>query len=221
MKIYVLFFLLLVGKSGWSQRIVFDREHLRAVVENNAARISAELTHSQQLVDISDRLGDIQLNLGAVILTERLIYNSLTQVDQGLKSALILRQIGEVSLDIVSESRKVLSAAASSPHLLLFAQENISAMSGRGTRLAAEVSALALKEGPGVLLDFSKRDALLKKISLELRTIRALLYSIQKCMYWAKVNGLLRSVNPFAGFVNTDKRMVENLLLNLKTLKTK
>jgi hypothetical protein len=166
-------------------------------------------------------LKDIQLNLTGVILTEQLIYAALTQVENGLKSAYALRQIGELSLEIITESKEVLDAARSSPALLLFAQTNCQQLEGRGLKLAQEVSAVVMREGENLLMDYASRDELLKKISLELKTIRALLYSIKKCMYWAKVNGMLQTANPFKSFINTDKRMVENLLLNYKTLKRK
>ncbi|WP_316847074.1 hypothetical protein [Pedobacter psychrodurus] len=217
----ILILLLLLCQRGFSQRIILDRDHLKAVMENNAARISAELFHIGSLEDINGRQKEISRNLGAVILTEQLIFSSLTQVDQGLKSAMAVRQIGQLSLEIISESRAVLGQAAAAPYLLAFAEATCRQLSDRGLKLAGEVSVLILKEGKDLLIDFAKRDALLKKISLELKTIRALLFSIKKCMYWARVKGVLHSVNPFGGFVNTDKRMVENLLLDLKTLKQK
>jgi hypothetical protein len=221
MRRYCLFLLLLLSQRGFPQRIVIDRGHLAAVMENNAVRLSAELSHQQNLRDIDEALKAVHVNLGAVIFTEQLVYRSMTEVDQGLKSAMAVRQISALSLEIISESRGILALAVSAPHLLLFAEQTTRQMSGRGASLATEVAGLVLKEREDLLLDFGKRDALLKKISLELKTIRALLFSIKKCMYWAKARGLLHSVNPYAGFINTDKRMVENLLLNYKTLKQK
>jgi len=220
MKIWLIL-LLLTAQAASAQRIIIDRGHLKAVLENNAARLTAEQGYQRGLNETLRSLKGIQVNLSAVIFTEQLIYNSLAQVDQGLKSALAVRQIGSLTMEIISAGRQVLSQAASSPHLLLFAEKTCTQMAGRGTRLAGEVSDLVLKEGENVLMDFGKRDVLLKKISLELKTICALLYSVQKCMYWAARRGVLRSVNPFSSFVNTDKRMVENLLLNYKMITKK
>lgn len=221
MKLILLLFALSFSTRVLAQRIVFDRRHFAIVNENNAVRLSAELSHQSDLREITSHLKDIQLNLTGVILTEQLIYASLTQVENGLKSAYALRQIGELSLEIFTESKEVLDAARSSPALLLFAQTNCQQLEGRGVKLVQEVSRVVMREGENLLMDYASRDALLKKISLELKTIRALLYSIKKCMYWAKVNGMLKTANPFKSFINTDKRMVENLLLNYKTLKRK
>ncbi|QIL40643.1 hypothetical protein G7074_16045 [Pedobacter sp. HDW13] len=221
MKLILLLFALSCSTRVLAQRIVFDRRHFAIVNENNAVRLSAELSHQSDLREITSHLKDIQLNLTGVILTEQLIYASLTQVENGLKSAYALRQIGELSLEIITESKEVLDAARSSPALLLFAQTNCQQLEGRGVKLVQEVSTVVMREGENLLMDYASRDALLKKISLELKTIRALLYSVKKCMYWAKVNGMLQTANPFKSFINTDKRMVENLLLNYKTLKRK
>lgn len=221
MKLILLLFALSCSTRVLAQRIVLDRRHFAIVNENNAVRLSAELSHQSDLREITSHLKDIQLNLTGVILTEQLIYASLTQVENGLKSAYALRQIAELSLEIIAESKEVLDAARSSPALLLFAQTNCQQLEGRGVKLVQEVSTVVMREGENLLMDYASRDSLLKKISLELKTIRALLYSIKKCMYWAKVNGMLKTANPFKSFINTDKRMVENLLLNYKTLKTK
>jgi len=221
MKLILLLFALSFSTRVLAQRIVFDRRHFAIVNENNAVRLSAELSHQSDLREITSHLKDIQLNLTGVILTEQLIYASLTQVENGLKSAYALRQIAELSLEIFTESKEVLDAARSSPALLLFVQTNCQQLEGRGVKLVQEVSTVVMREGENLLMDYASRDALLKKISLELKTIRALLYSIKKCMYWAKVNGMLQTANPFKSFINTDKRMVENLLLNYKTLKRK
>lgn len=221
MKLILLLLALSFNLQATAQRIVFDRRHFAIVNENNAVRLSAELRHQSDLRAITSQFKQIQLNLAGVILTEQLIYASLTQVENGLKSAWALRQIGQLSAEIIAESKGVLNAARSSPALLLFAQASCEQLRDRGFRLVQQVSAVVIKERENLLMDYARRDQLLKKISLELKTIRALLYSIRKCMYWAKVNGMLKTVNPYKGFINTDKRMVENLLFNLKTLKRK
>lgn len=221
MKLILLLLVLSFNLQATAQRIVFDRRHFAIVNENNAVRLSAELAHQSDLRAITSHFKQIQLNLAGVILTEQLIYASLTQVENGLKSARVLRQIGQLSAEIIAESNGVLDAARSSPALLLFAQGSCEQLRDRGLRLVQQVSAVVIKEGENLLMDYASRDQLLKKISLELKTIRALLYSIKKCMYWAKVNGMLKTINPYKDFINTDKRMVENLLFNLKTLKRK
>jgi len=211
MKILFVFSLLLWFRSS-AQTVVFDREHLSIVNQNGFARISGELTHNLWAESIQRKLSDININLSSVVLVQDIILKSLTQVDQGLKSALAVKQIGELCSEIYSSSGDMIEVARSNPALLLFAESVANQAKNRGLKLLSEVSELVLKEGDNVLMDYEKRDALLKKIALELRVIRALVFSMEKSMYWAKVKGILKSVNPFQGFINRDQQLVNSIL---------
>ncbi|MCX2584301.1 hypothetical protein [Pedobacter sp. MR22-3] len=211
--------LLALTYSVQAQRLVFDRGHFAIVNENGAIRLAAENTYSNYQNAINNRLSDINVNLGAVVMVQSLILSSLREVDQGLKSAIAVRQIGSLVAEITSESNGMLAMARSDPHLLLFAEDVARQVKNRGIGLFSEVSSFVLKEGENVLMDFEKRDALLKKIALELRVIRALVFSMKKSMYWAKMNGVLRSLNPYQDFINQDLRTADNILFKSKLLK--
>jgi len=212
-------FMLFLAFTAGAQRIVFDRGHFNIVNENGAVRLAAENTYNNYLDNINNRLSDINVNLSAVVSVQAIILSSLTQVDQGLKNAIAVRQIGALVTEITVESSEMIETAKSDPHLLLFAQEVSRQLKDRGVNLFTEVSTIVLKEGENILMDFEKRDALLKKIALELRVIRALVFSMKKSMYWAKANGLLRSLNPYQGFINQDLRLGNDILLKSKMLK--
>lgn len=205
--------------SVQAQRLVFDRGHFAIVNENGAVRLAAENTYSNYQNSINNRLSDININLGAVVMVQSLILSSLREVDQGLKSAIAVRQIGTLVAEITSESNGMLAMARSDPHLLLFAEDVARQVKNRGIGLFSEVSSFVLKEGENVLMDFEKRDALLKKIALELRVIRALVFSMKKSMYWAKMNGLIHSLNPYQDFINQDLRKADDILFKSKLLK--
>lgn len=202
-----------------AQRVVFDRGHFNIVNENGAVRVAAENTYHSYLTTINNRLSDININLSAVVTVQSIILYSLTQVDQGLKSAIAVRQIGSLASEIAMESSEMIEIVKSDPHLLLFAEDVSRQLKGRGINLFSEVSAFVLKEGENLLMDFERRDALLKKIALELRVIRALVFSMKKSMYWAKANGVLRSLNPFQGFINRDLRLGNDILYKSRLLK--
>nr|WP_226904948.1 hypothetical protein [Pedobacter schmidteae] len=200
------------------QRLIFDRRHFTAVNENGAMRLAAENTHNNYLSTIKQRLDDINLNVSSIVLVQNIMHGALVEVNQVLKSGIMARQVGRLVTEIVSESNSMLEMVRSDPHLLFFAEDVARQLKSRGLNLVAEVSDFVLREGENVLMDFDKRDLLLKKVILELQVMRALLYSMHRSMYWAKQAGLLRSLNPYQGFINQDRRMVDELLFNLKQL---
>jgi len=199
--------------------VIIDSKHLATVNENAAVRSAAEMTHSNYLGTITERLDDINLHVSSVVLVQDIIHRSLTEVDQALRTGLTVRQIAQISNDILRECNLMLELAKDAPHLLLFAEDTARQLKNRGINLVAEVSDFILKEGQNVLMDYSKRDQLLRKIVLELRVMRALVYSIQKSMYWAKVRGVLRGLNPYSHFINKDRRLIENILFDINQLK--
>ncbi|WP_431293356.1 hypothetical protein [Pedobacter sp. P26] len=219
MRTVVIALLAFTGFSCFAQRVVFDRNHFDIVNENGAVRLAAENTHNSYLNTINNRLNDININLSSVVLVQNMILSSLSQVDGALRHAIAVRQIGEICTDIYTESGELVEMAKDNPALLLFAEDVARQLKDRGVRLVSEVSSFILKEGENVLMDFEKRDALLKKIALELRVMRALVFSMKKSIYWARVNGLLKTANPFRFYMNQDKWLVDELIRKYNLLK--
>ena len=199
--------------------IIMDTKHLAIVNENGAVRLAAEQTHNNMLGNIRGSIDDINVNLSSVVLVQDMIHRSLTQVDRALKSGRSLLHIARIVQDIAAHSSKMLETAKDEPWLLLFAEDAARQMKTRGINLAAEVSDFVLREGGNVLMDYEKRDQLLRKIMLELKVIRALVFSMERSIYWAKMNGLLKSANPYQNFINMDKRKADEIIRNYKLLK--
>jgi len=219
--IRIIFFIVLTifTKTVSGQRVVFDRNHFNIVNENGAVRLGAENTHNSYLNTINSRLDDININISSVAMVQGLILYSLTQVNQALKSGLAVQQISRLSLEIIKDSNELIEMAKDQPYLLFFAEEVARQMKNRGLKVVNEVSDFILKEGNNVLMDFEKRDALLQKIVIELKVMRTLVYSLKRSMYWAKINGVWRTLNPYRSFINQDKRLVDDILYNYHLIK--
>ena len=218
-KIIFLALALFALQQTRAQRIVFDRDHFSIVNQNGLARLSSELALQSSYNKIESNLSDIKINISALVLTEQLIFNSLTQVDQGLKSGLMVADIYNLLDEIYQESTQLVSFASAHPQLLIFAEAFCRQAKARGVNLLSEVSQRILLQKADLLMNAEKRDALLRKISLELRVIRALVFSVRKSMFWASQRSLLSQLNPFKDFLNTDKRLVEQIISRYKTLK--
>lgn len=192
--------------------IIYDAQHLAIVNENGAVRLASEQTHNNMLDNIRGRIDDINVNLSSVVLVQRMIHRSLTEVNQALKSGRSALHIARLVQNITSHSAKMLETAKGEPWLLLFAEDVARQLKDRGINLASEVSSFVLQEGNNVLMDYEKRDHLMRKIILELKVIRALVFSMERSMYWAKVNGVLKTANPYRNFINMDKRKADEII---------
>lgn len=194
------------------------------------ATAAAEAVHSGiingQLNKTNDNLTLIQRGqlavTGQLLVVNDLqnqIYKGLSEVSGIMRSLLAVKDITEISIDIVDDVNKAVTIAQSNPVLLLFAEGGAREFKTRATNLAAEVSAFVLQGGKNNLMDSGERAKLLNRIVNELMILRGVAYGMYRSMYWAKQRGILNSLNPYAGYINIDKRIADDIIRNAKYLK--
>ena len=219
----IIIFCLLFSSLGICQtpiQLIYDAGHLKEINENALVRLSAENQKNAILEQIHSKTNDIQLNLSSVSLTQQIIHQAFTTVDQAIKSSKMVLEIYAVSKQIIDLSEQILQQARAEPHLLLFAQNLTTSFKERSLKMASEVSEFILTQGIAAMMDHAKRDALLKRISIDLHIIRALVFSIHKTISYVKLNGIYRSLNPYQQYINQDKQKADQILLYYKLLYT-
>jgi len=179
-----------------------------------------------QLDKTNDRLTLIQRGqlavTGQLVVANDLqntIYRGLSEVSGVMRSLLAVKDIYEISEDIIVDVNKAIGIAESNPLLLLFAESGAREFKSRATALAAEVSSFVLLGGKANLMDAGERAKLLNRIVTELTILRGVAYGMYRSMYWASQRGILNTLNPYSGFINLDKRIADDILFKSKLLK--
>ncbi|PZX52508.1 hypothetical protein [Algoriphagus chordae] len=217
----LIFFLLIINVAqahSQSVTVVFDRNHFAIVNANAAMRNVSEIGYHQTLAVIKQNTDDIVVNSSSLAMVQTMIVKSLTQVNEGFKDAIQVKMIGETVLDIKSISAEAFELASDNPLLFLFVEEYTTQAKSRSLNLATEVSSLILKEGENLLINYNVRDELLDTVQKELQVIRALMLSAKNSIYWAKANGVIRSLNPYQSYVNKDLGLINEIIIKQKTL---
>ncbi|MGQ7856536.1 hypothetical protein ACUN24_20055 [Pedobacter sp. WC2501] len=202
-----------------AQRVVFDARHLAIVNENALVRNAAEISHHELLGKINKSLGNININTSSIALAQSMIYSSLSNVNSALKNGLALRDMYAICEEIIGYGREMGKLGISEPYLVLFSEQIIRDISKRSTQLMTEISGFVLKEGQNILMDYNSRDELIAGIRADLQIIRGLAYGAWKAMYWAKVGGVVKMLNPFQGFINRDVQIVSDIITKTRYLK--
>ncbi|WP_454802955.1 hypothetical protein [Mucilaginibacter phyllosphaerae] len=202
-----------------AQGYVFDRQRFNAVVANGAVRNSAETAHNQYLVNIKNKIDDINTNAASVVLAQQMIYNGLSQVNSALKDGIAVKNMAAITADILHYLDQALILARSDPALLLVTRNIQSECRSRAVALVTDVSRFVLKSGSNMLADYNARDELLKKVITQLQIIDGLAYGAWRAMYWAKEKGIIATLNPFQNFINQDRQFINQIMLNARYLK--
>lgn len=205
--------------SVFSQRVVYDAGHHAIITENAFVRTSAALAHQRYLEKIENSLNHINLNASTVVTAQELIYSGLSNVNGVLRNGLMAQSMYSACNQILLYSTAMVEMGRKEPYLLVFAEDMAKEVALRSGRLISEISGFVLKQDENVLMDYNARDELMKRISDELHIISGLCFGAWRAMYWTKQRGIIRAVNPFAGFIHSDKQMVKDILLKTKYLK--
>ncbi len=208
--------------SAWlssSAQIYFDPATAGATAAH-AAIINNQLNKTNENLTLIQK-GQLAVTGQLLIVNDlqQQIYKGLSEVAGAVRSLLAIRDIADVSLDIISDVNKAAIIAQSNPALLLFAEQGAREFKTRATSLTAEVSSFVLTGGKSNLMDSGERAKLLNRIRTELMILRGVAYGMQRSMFWAKQRGILNSLNPYAGYLNIDKAIADDILRNAKYLK--
>ncbi|NCD68288.1 hypothetical protein [Mucilaginibacter agri] len=219
MKKLLLVLLFLAAKFAFAQEIVVD-PLTSAAIAVNAGLINGQLNTTNNKLDLIQK-GQLAVTGQLVIVNDlqNKIYTGLSQVASVISNLTTIKEIAECGSDIVADMESTVNLARSNPVLLLFAEQGARDFQTRAATLAADVSAFVLKGGNNNLMDSGERVKLLNHIAQEMRILRGIAYGMNRSMYWAKMNGIFRSLNPWAEWQNQDVRIANDVLKNAKYLK--
>lgn len=219
MKWFILTSLLFYSIRSFCQELVIDPTTSAAIAINTAV-INSQLNKTNNNLSLISK-GQLAVSGQLVIINDlqNKIYKGLSQVASVLNNLETVKEITECGSDIISDVGKAMSYARSDPALLLFAEQGARDFETRAVTVASEVSAFVLKGGGKNLMDSGERGKLLNHIASEMRILRGVSYGMQRAMYWARINGIFRSLNPLAAWQNQDVRIANDIINNAKYLK--
>ena len=207
MKYVLLFALCFILSDSRAQELVVDPTTSAAIIANSAV-INGQLnTTNNNLSLISKGQLAVSGQLTIVNNLQNKIYQGLSQVASIINNISSIKEIASCGADIVSDVEQAVILAKSDPILLLFAEQGARDFETRAVTLATDVSAFVLQGGKNNLMDSGERGKLLNHILSEMQILRGIAYGMNRAMYWAKMNGIWRSLNPWAEWQNEDVRI--------------
>jgi hypothetical protein len=217
MKYFVLLLQVVVYFSNASAQAIYADPTTAAAMTFHSSVIDGQLGKTNKNLTLIQQ-GQLAVSGQLVVANDlqQTIYKGLSEVSSAVRSLLVVKDIVDVGDDIVTDINKAIAIAQSDPVLLLFAESGAKEFKSRATSLAAEVSAFVLAGGKANLMDSGERAKLLNKVETELMIIRGVAYGMYRSMYWAKQRGILNSLNPYAGYINIDKQIADEILRNSK-----
>lgn len=133
----------------------------------------------------------------------------LQGLSMGIESAPIIN-------DIIAQQRRIIGIASDHPEFALLALDTEKDMVDRAIQLGRYLTGLFVSIGDLNQMKASDRRILFSHVIAELRAISGASRGLANTMYYSTRRRLLQSMNPFADFINEDKRIVESILRRLE-----
>lgn len=136
----------------------------------------------------------------------------LQGLSMGIESAPIIN-------DIIAQQRRIIGIASDHPEFALLALDTEKDIVHRAIQLGKYLTGLFISIGDLNQMKASDRRILFGHVIAELRAISGASRGLANSMYYSTRRKLLQSMNPFADFINEDKRIVESILRRLEDFK--
>lgn len=220
MKPYLFLFLLCLSFSVGNAQVLYVDPVTSAAMMSQSSTIEGQLKKTNNNLTLIER-GQLAVT-GQLLIVNDLqsaIFKGLSEVAGIVHSLSAISDIATTGLDIVDNLNTAVEIAKSDPVLLLFAEAGAREFKSRATKLALEVSQFVLKGGKDNLMDSGERARMLNHISQELHILSGSAFGIHRAMYWAKMRGIFKSLNPYSGWINMDMQIARDVILQAKYLK--
>lgn len=140
-------------------------------------------------------------------------FQTLGIVLQGLSLGM---ESAPVINDIIAQQRRIIGIASGHPLLAPIALDAERDMVDRAVQLGRFLTGLFVSAGDLNQMKASDRRMLFGHVVSELRALAGASRALASTMYHSTKRRLLDSLNPFGGFINEDRRIVEGILRKLE-----
>ena len=144
------------------------------------------------------------------------IHSRLIKIGGILKDAQKLAQALKIIDDIIDYQGDIVDIVSDDPKLIVFAVNSQSLIVKRATQLSKFIMLIPVQYNDWNVISDTDRKDMLHHIITELRVIRGNAYGLKNQLKYAKNYNYWSQLNPWQGYVNQDKRKIDEILNNTK-----
>lgn len=217
MKKVLIIVTLLIGKFGVAQSIYLDPTTTAAIftyaqtLKNQQKETRKEI---KLLKEAKAKLGIAMLEVDRV---QKKVHKGLMEVSGTVKNGMQVKEILWHIEFIKRNSEVIAEIAYNHPQYSVFAVEASKKTKEKAVEMGMKVTE-TLTSGESNLMTAGDRYDLLQQIYEDVRMLGVYVYTIRMHLERAKMVGFWKSINPFQGYINTDKNIVENIINQYKIL---
>jgi hypothetical protein len=144
------------------------------------------------------------------------IHSRLIKIGGILRDAQKLVQALKIIDDILEYQGDIVEIVKDDPKLVVFAVNSQRLIVKRATNLSKFIGLIPLQYNDWNVISDTDRKDMIEHIITELRVIRGNAYGLKNQLKYANQYNYWSQLNPWQGYINQDKRLVDEILNNTK-----
>ncbi|MGF7028557.1 hypothetical protein [Sphingobacterium sp. HSC-15S19] len=149
----------------------------------------------------------------------RNLQNRFHMLSLAIDASQIALQASPLISKIIENQDRIIRLASDDPLLIALAFQTEIDLSGRAYMLSRYLYALALSLGDLNQMKSSDRKLLFGHVIRELRIIEGSSHGLAVNMFYSSRKKMVSAMNPFDGFINRDRELVNDILSKVKQMK--
>lgn len=208
--------LMLVAGASFGQEKVWDIPTMEVQISHNYSEFDKQ-TSLRNNQAISTATQTTARNKGNDFKEKvKVIHQRLVSLSSLVSDGALLLDSYAIIKDILNYQQKIIATVGNDPKLLPIVITSQANLVQRSQSLVNYISLMVLSASDINAMKSTDRRSITGHIVNELRVIRGDAYGINQSLRWAKEGSYINSINPWANYVNDDKRLADNILNNLK-----
>jgi hypothetical protein len=216
---FLLLFFCLISKESLAQRNTLDIAGMHQLIsqslDENKLQVKAK---NQQAANTASEEANLTL-----LAKLKNTYRTLQQRYNSLGTAINIAQIGLYATPMVEQiigyQKQIVSLTEKTPVLVVLGLQTEIEFTEKAKSLAGYIAGLTLSIGDVNQMKASDRKILFDYVVTELSTIQELSGNLVETLQTSSLNSILRSINPFQNYRDTDKTLARDIIFNAKYLK--
>lgn len=212
-------FLMHFLQQAFAQEKVLNIPGMHQLVNNSETEYDKQTdARNRQATNTANELANLTL-----LSKLKNVYRTLQQRYNTLGTAIEVANIGIYAAPminrIISNQAQIISLTEKDPALIAIGLGTEIEFAEKARALLGYVTGLSLSIGDVNQMKSSDRKLLFDYVISELSTIQFLSGTLVRSLQSTNLAGIIKSANPFQGFINEDKAMVDRIIQNAKYLK--
>lgn len=215
----ILFLFVPLNLMAQSNPVIFDKTNFALINSNFAVRLAAEKTAQNRANELKGNLDKVNENYTKLIVAKNVVSDALGNVNSALKNSLAVREMGNIIVDIYSNSRYLLEIGAKYPLYSHIAKVHMENAILQALALEKDISNIALKgKEHNILMNYHYRDVIIRDVYIRLKLINSGLLMASQSIEQAAKLGFLKGATPFGDWINSDVRIANEIINRAKNL---